>query len=93
MSMTGAVELVAIRELNSTMRGLAAILNAQIQAQRANLKQFYSVRELADRWCLPESQVLALLTRHGMYEGKRGVSPRFHLDQVLAMDQILKDGR
>lgn len=83
-------ELQAIRELNDTMRGLAAILAANARELRNGSKQFFSLDDLERRYELSRGQVAALWTRHFGYQPRRGVSPRFPLEEVLRMDDILR---
>lgn len=90
---TGAVELQAMRELTNTMRGLATVLTSTTRALRIQMQQWWSLEELEHRWQLPKHQIVALFVRHFDHQPKRGVSPRFHLDRVLEMDEILRNDR
>lgn len=85
--MTRSDQLVL--QLDQTMRILTGVLAHQATVARANLQQVYSMDELQTRYALSRAQVVALLERHCGYVGKRGNSPRIHLDDVLRIDQAL----
>ena len=82
----------ALRSHDETLRALAPILAAHREALIAHLPQYYTLEQLSVRYCLPRDQVGALLTRHGMYTPRRGVSARIHIDNVLRLDNILRRG-
>jgi hypothetical protein len=89
MSLTDQV----VAQLDQSMRQWIPAIHTLVRMQRANLKQWYSGKELQERWSMGDKAVIVLLEREIGYVGVRGMPVRVHLDDVLRVDEVLRIGR
>lgn len=90
--MITSIEIQELRELNHNLRFLGTVMMQLLHAEKSKAKPQYTLDELMERWNLPRGQIVALFVRRHGHVPRRGVSPRFPLDQVLEMDEYLRTG-
>lgn len=71
------------------LRAMAAVMAENNRLLRATMPQFYTVKQLSDRWALSREAVKALLHAHGI-RGSVGRCTRVHVDHVLQIDVELE---
>lgn len=76
-------------------RALQQVYHALVEnntLRRAELKQGYSLKELAERYGCGLQKLRATLLRQGFMTSRKGIRPVLTLDQVLTLDEIFKEG-
>jgi hypothetical protein len=76
--------------LRSDIAVLTRVVADNTQAQLANLKQWWTLEALKERWALGRDNVIALLRERGAYEPRAGHPIRVHLKTVLELDAYLE---